>query len=185
MNNLTIADVDEIGDEVLAYVNISNQLTKAYKDLDNVYFDWQVVQENIFETQLFIEFEKIKKESLKNLELLNLPEVRSDVKKFCNFLQTIEYNEKTSIIKAGWYQFEWNRFPIKIDVFFEKAKNPTNRIINIISKVSSDPFDDLFFTNMNRAYQVGGQSVLNIFDIPANFQLLDENALKFLKELIR
>lgn len=187
MENKNIINIGEkriIADTISLLNSIDHsKFIKNLFDRFNRYFNIELIQEEIFETQLKENFVNAKKEALKNFELLVVAlEKTNDVCNFTKFLSNVYIDPVVNFQTYNTYTFKNYNLPKQVKDYFEKEKNSTGDIIKIISKINPNPFDDTIVNGLTDAYKRGGNVGLRFFDIDIDFAILDPNVIKWIKK---
>jgi len=154
-------------DDLLGCINLFDEIYKTKKDLQNVFFDLQILQEKKFEVSLGIAISNIRDEMLSKIDILEVAmEKTNEVANTTIFLQKIKLNPLYSYKKVKSYYFQHYSIPVEIKDYLNKSKNIVDNIIK---------------DNTVDAYNLGGNLGLKIFDIPIEFKMLSEGTKKYLK----
>jgi SPP1 gp7 family putative phage head morphogenesis protein len=148
-------------------------------DIDYNSIEWQIVEEARLELKILEVFAQLQEGVLNKFDnTINSFYNPDTVQKQVGFLNDLGLEPRLTYQQVGIYRFKQYTFPIEL------KKSGEFEGVDVISSINPDPFSEPVNNSSSRAYAAGGQNALSIFGITLDFQLLDKDAERKLKNAI-
>ncbi|MBD3194350.1 MAG: hypothetical protein GF317_04795 [Candidatus Lokiarchaeota archaeon] len=159
---------------------------QKFTSVNDNFYKIQLLQTRLVELKLINAFKKAERKSIKELKKY---EKISDTtrKRLCGEDFDLSLNKNYLEVGKTGLHFVFDDF--KIPVSFQKVSEEESAaanfliyspdVIQIITSIESDPFNEILTDNFNKTYHWGGQQAFHEFNIRANFELRDFNIEKY------